>query len=386
MTKRQRELRQRRVGASDVAAIIGLDPYKSAVDVWYRVTGKLGTGGSSQSKVIELGNLLEEPCLQWWLGRWPDYKTRLRRGGRLVIPDSPIVVHPDARVPGELVVECKTTALLGGGFGRGRSSSSGGEHIDNWGAEYSDEVPARVLIQVQMQMAACDVPRGRVVALIGGRGFVEYYLERDQDLIDRCVDRVRRFWDEHVETDIKPDNPARISDSTVAEMIRHRNKTREIPIETLAEYDAALAAHRETKERLDEATLDLKVSLGDAEIGAITIKGIGGMEEVIPEAMIGVVSFKESTRRNGLDEGKLREAFPGVDFEKFRKPETVYRSLRRLMARNLAPEDVLRIAADQGRRQDISRARAEYEKHVTEVANGKVSTDTTDNVAREARR
>lgn len=41
ITQKQREFRRSHIGSSDIAAILGKDPYKTAYDVWLDKTGQL---------------------------------------------------------------------------------------------------------------------------------------------------------------------------------------------------------------------------------------------------------------------------------------------------------------------------------------------------------
>lgn len=55
ITDKQREQRRRYIGGSDMAAILGVDPWKTQVDLWLEKTGRL-VDEPLTSKAAELGN------------------------------------------------------------------------------------------------------------------------------------------------------------------------------------------------------------------------------------------------------------------------------------------------------------------------------------------
>ncbi|HRR40229.1 MAG TPA: YqaJ viral recombinase family protein [Syntrophales bacterium] len=62
ITETQREARRKHLGSSDVAAILGVDPFKNAYDVWLEKTGKVDSSDIS-SEAAEIGNALETGIL-----------------------------------------------------------------------------------------------------------------------------------------------------------------------------------------------------------------------------------------------------------------------------------------------------------------------------------
>ncbi|MGL4610163.1 MAG: hypothetical protein ACRCYY_10825, partial [Trueperaceae bacterium] len=72
------ELKQRQfyIGSSDVPAILGVDPYKSLIDIFYQKTGKLEPQLTT-SLPAECGTYLEPGLCQWVAD---GLNTRLERG------------------------------------------------------------------------------------------------------------------------------------------------------------------------------------------------------------------------------------------------------------------------------------------------------------------
>jgi len=157
ITEKQRQRRRNHIGASDMAAIMGLSPWRTPYDVWAEKTGRLVDEADPDNEVMALGTLLETGVLDFAgsvLG--PIRRNQFRKH-----PSLPIGGHLDAiRVGTNEPVEAKTAGLLG-------------PLREPWGDEGTDHVPDRILIQVHTQclaLAPVEVERAYVAALLGGQG------------------------------------------------------------------------------------------------------------------------------------------------------------------------------------------------------------------------
>lgn len=72
LTPEQLEVRKRGIGGSEVAALLGLDRYRTPHDLWLL---KTRGGETSPNFNMERGNFLESGIVEWWCHR---------RGGRVV--------------------------------------------------------------------------------------------------------------------------------------------------------------------------------------------------------------------------------------------------------------------------------------------------------------
>jgi putative phage-type endonuclease len=148
------------IGASDVAAIIGLSKFKTPYDLFLEKTGQKEQ--DPENLYMAVGTALEDVVLDRWAKR---------TGGKLM--GKPRYVHPEhpwlaaaldseAEMPdGELVVvEAKTCSFA--------------KRDSGWGAAGSDLVPGGYFVQVQMQMLCArangrDVKRAFIPALFLNR-------------------------------------------------------------------------------------------------------------------------------------------------------------------------------------------------------------------------
>jgi len=63
ITEEQLKQRENHVGSSDMAAIMGVDPWRSSADVWFEKTGKLKE--QAETEAMYLGNKLEGGVLDF---------------------------------------------------------------------------------------------------------------------------------------------------------------------------------------------------------------------------------------------------------------------------------------------------------------------------------
>lgn len=182
------EFRKGGIGSSDAAAAVGLNPYKSQLELWLEKTGR--AAGSEDSPGMESpmywGTLLEPYVAQ-------AYQQKTNRRVRKV---NAVLQHPTfpfmlANIDREIVgspevqiLECKTAGEFGSWLWR-------------------DGVPEYVQLQVQHQLAVTGKAAADVAVLLCGQQLEIHRIERDEDVIARLIVLEARFW-EHVETDTPP--------------------------------------------------------------------------------------------------------------------------------------------------------------------------------------
>ena len=243
----QREQRRAWVGGSDVAAILGLDPYKSPLDVYLDKTQPLE---DTRSTAAELGNLLEPAVI--------DYAEQelgpLVRGELVSHPDLPLAVNLDARTLAEgEPVDAKTSGLLSG------------RPVGLWGAPYTDEVPVTVLVQISTQLLCTEAEAGYVAALLAGRGFTLYRVVRSPDLLDEIAAGVADFWEAVQKR--RPPSDSVASLDTLKRLPRIAGKTTPIDGALVDELEQAREHLKAARDEAEVAEARVLMALGDGEIG-----------------------------------------------------------------------------------------------------------------------
>lgn len=165
------------LGASDIAVLAGVSPYKKPFELYLEKIGELdpiARASQDQLDRFERGHRLEDVALDWHAEIAGVSIERVRRD--IVHPRLPfVIVHPDARVK----PWTKTRRLL-------EAKTSG----RRW-----DEIPQHVEAQVQMQMAATggDVVDVVVLGFDGPPTSIE--VTRNDELIAGLEDLAASFWD-----------------------------------------------------------------------------------------------------------------------------------------------------------------------------------------------
>lgn len=190
-------VRQGGIGSSDAAAAVGLNPYKSQLELWMEKTGRQALlpqdDPNDESSPMYWGNVLEPIVAAHYTKRTGN---RVRRiNAVLQHPSHPWMrANLDREVTGApdvQILECKTAGINGARL-------------------WKDGVPEYVHLQVMHQLAVTGKQAADVAVLLGGQELQLHRIERDDVLITQLIELEAQFW-RLVETDTAP--PADGSDS-----------------------------------------------------------------------------------------------------------------------------------------------------------------------------
>ncbi len=254
ITDKQRRQRQKHIGSSDMAAILGKDPWRSPYDVWLEKSGKLQPVAEA-NQAMQAGLDLEPGVLTFSereLG--PLLRNQYRS-----LPDLYIGAHIDALVKDtKEPVEAKTAGIHG-------------PLAEEWGEPGTDQIPDRVIIQAHVHMMCVkDASVGvcYVAALIGGKGLCMYLVEKKAQLVDIIAERAVAFWEKNVMRDIPPDGVASLG---VAKLMRRMPdkvvewQENSDAFRALCDMEAAKISASAADARVDKAQATVLSRLGDAE-------------------------------------------------------------------------------------------------------------------------
>lgn len=190
VVEREQFLEERRkgIGGSDMAALLGLDPWKQAIDVFYDKRPDLAYEAGYVSRDAEdpdevdarfWGQVLEAPIAEGYAKRTGRKVQRVNQPREL--KKAPFMrANIDRRVVGEhRGVEIKNVS---------------GRMAPRWGAEGTDEVASYYLPQVCHYMLVWDYPVWDVSALVGGSELRIYTVERDPEMDTILLDAGADFW------------------------------------------------------------------------------------------------------------------------------------------------------------------------------------------------
>jgi putative phage-type endonuclease len=258
ITEHQREQRTKHIGGSDMPAIVGLDPYRSAYDVWLDKTGRLEDIDEPTDAMIA-GTYLEVGVLDWAEGELGKLRrNQYRSNAALHLGTNIDAILIDVDEP----IEGKTAGLFG-------------PLVAGWGDDRTDQVPDQVVVQAHVHMLCIDdgatADCCHVPALLGGRGFQMFRVQRSADLCDVIAERAVKFWEAHVLKDIPPDDSVPTLD-VAKRMRRTAGKVSQIDPALIVELKAARKAFSDAEERKEQAAGWVMAALGDADAGC------GGVE------------------------------------------------------------------------------------------------------------
>lgn len=250
LTAEQIEQRRSGLGGSDAGAVLGLNPYKTPVDVYLEKMGQALP--EEDNDAAYWGNVLEDTVAQEYARR-KGVKVQ-RRNDHFQNKDHPFMMaNIDRWVVGQRkILECKTA----------------GQYVsDQWGPDGSDQVPDSYLIQCTHYMLVMGVDVADLAVLIGGRDFRTYTIGFDRKLADIIIEREHDFWHNHVMQEIPP-APTCLSDLLQL-----------YPADTGLQKVASIEAEhkaadlKEIKARIkeldsikDQLELDIKTEMQDASI------------------------------------------------------------------------------------------------------------------------
>ena len=250
--------RAKGIGGSDIAAICGLSPFQTAVDVWMTKTGRAAP--KAETPAMHWGHNLEAVVADEY-AKVTGFE--LRPG--VHIASGCRVGNTDRMVPGaKRILEVKTASPY---------------KANEWGEPGTDEIPEHYLTQVQWYLGllpadeyeAADVP-----VLIGGNDFRIYHVERDDTLIAQLIEIGEAWWRAYVEADVPPEPDGSLDDMR-ARLALHPKDTGSM-LDATPELDAlarqladARQALADAEAQKDALELQLKNLIGDAS-------GISGAE------------------------------------------------------------------------------------------------------------
>ena len=181
--------RKKGIGGSDVAAIMGISPWKSPLEVWLEKTGRASAPDLSEKESVAMGVELESDVLNMYRRRHPG--SRSQRVNAILTSK----VRPWAQASLDGITR---DPELGWGVLEIKTGSKE--------SEWADGVPLHYLTQVTHYLSVTGYAFADVAALIGDYGlhYHEYRVMRDEDDLQSVVESVDEFWADYVEKDAMP--------------------------------------------------------------------------------------------------------------------------------------------------------------------------------------
>lgn len=251
------QLRRRGIGGSDASVIMGVNPYRSILQLWEEKTGKIPVIDNG-NEYTYWGNVME-PIIR---------KEFMKRTGLKVRQKHAMIFHPDypyifADVDGIVTDERGEKCIF-----EAKTASQYKEE------QWENGVPEEYVLQVQHYLAVCGMDKAYVAALIGGNRFVFHTIFRDEQLIGELLCREKAFWEGCVLTDIRPE----ADDSKATEEYLNNKYSKTVPDtiqlddsmkEVLTEYTEVNTRLKELEKQKTGLANQIKAALEEHEKGEV---------------------------------------------------------------------------------------------------------------------
>lgn len=249
--------RKQGLGSSDMAAILGLSPYQSALHIYLAKVGEIpdvDTGPKAWGRRLEqvvaqaFGEERDKPV------RETTAQIAWHPTLSCLFATCDFETDDDEGRPADL--EIKTVGLFG----------------DRWGEPGTDEVPEEILIQVQHQLACTGFQSAYLAALDMRRELRNYVIRRDERLIRLIEEAGLCFWERVIAR--KPPTPD-WKDPHSLDAVRLlysgvESASVQLPAsahELLAQYDRLRQDRKLAKDLMEGIQAQLLWLMGEADVG-----------------------------------------------------------------------------------------------------------------------
>lgn len=282
-TKEWLQWRKQGIGGSDVAAILGISKWKSAIALWMDKTNQTNTP-TEENEAMTWGTILE-PVIR------NHFATVT---GKNVVEVKAIMQHPQypfmiADVDGVTTDDNGDPAIL-------EIKTASEYKRDEW----SEGVPTYYQTQVQHYLCVTGVSKAYVAVLIGGNSFRIYEIDADKEIQQMLIAVEKDFWNK-VQNMIRPEIDGSDAAKNLLDQIFHGGVDAPIvmPDEAVEWVDAYIEASADedvAKEKKQEASNHIKEIMGNHDKATC----LGYM-----------ISWKSVTTER-LDSKSLKEAEPDI--------------------------------------------------------------------------
>lgn len=191
LTPTQLQKRQHGIGGSEVAAVLGISPWLTPLELYLKKTNfEEQVLSPPDNPLLEAGHRLE-PFIANWYEEVTGNKV-VNPEETSIHPEYPFLIgHIDRLIPDDnKLLEIKFCL----------------EYSRNkWGEPGTDEIPLHYITQVQHYLALTGCDFADVAVLFGGWDLKIYTVKRNGSLIAKQINRCKTFWEEHVLKKIPPE-------------------------------------------------------------------------------------------------------------------------------------------------------------------------------------
>ena len=237
--------REEGIGASEVAAILGISPWETPFSLYLKKTHQAPP--TEENDAMRRGHYLEDAVVQWWMHETGEQVIKASAADIIYVhPEHPYMrVTPDRVVKGrKKILEVKSTAI-----------------------QMGETIPDYYLAQVMYQMYVTGIHQAELIYIQGGLTFGRFIVEYDEEFANFIAEQVTEFWTNNVLGGKEPD-AIDVSDLAVKVPRSTPEKSIEADEQALDQLNVLRekkAMYEALGDEIDDLTNSLKMYMTDSE-------------------------------------------------------------------------------------------------------------------------
>lgn len=320
LTPEQKALRATGIGASEIGALVGLDRFKSPIDVYLE---KVGLAEPVEENFhMERGTFLEDGARRWYA----------KRTGRLVQMPTPLTLrsptHPHVLASPDGIVfnpdnrGAETLADLAAPLCALEIKIPSRFTFADWGEPGTDEVPKYHVPQMTIEAHVLGVTATDAALCVDD--LMIYTLPFNEKLCEHLCEAAERFWRDHVEPRRPPPPDASVRYAEHLEKVYPRAGELLLPNST----DASMAASRLRTAKAGIAAFEKQAQLAENVLKAMiaNARGIETDEGKITWSTVeraGGVNWEAIARARGATEADIAQhSKQAITYRRFNTPRS----------------------------------------------------------------
>lgn len=289
MTNKEEWLKERKtyIGGSDLGSILGINNFRTELDVYFEKTTE-GVTEESTNPAAYWGTVLEDVVAQ-------EYS---RRTGFKIEKPAGLIRH--AELP---YIACNLDYWVIDNEGNSHileCKTANQQKVTCWGQEGTNQIPESYLYQVAYYAAITGATRVDIAVLIGGQDFRIYRYDKDEIMESKLIRVAKKFWNNHVLAGVPP-KPRTQEDA--AKLYPKANglevRADDIVLTKVQVLQDLKAREKTLAEEIKELQLHIKNYMQDGEL-------------LVGEEGECYVTWKNSKGRTSLDTNKLKGKYSDI--------------------------------------------------------------------------
>lgn len=224
-------MRKNSIGGSEIAAVLGMNRWKTPFQVWAEKTGR--TDSSVQKNEAMYWGTVMESILREEFAKRTGYQVKEAHYIFASVENSFLTANIDGYVD------------LGNGEYAVLEIKTAGNYAES---DWNDGCPIEYYLQVQHYLYITGMFKAFIAVLIGGNQFKYIEVDRDEDTIKTIVCCAKQFWNL-----VQTDTPPAVTDKDNALLATLYPSSKAVTVKMPEEYRAVLRQYNEAKQAIDQA-------------------------------------------------------------------------------------------------------------------------------------